>query len=65
MLITRKSLLSGIVRTLDLPVTKEQDWEGGTLIHRAMPHLSANEREFIISGATQEEWEEAFGGEEY
>ena len=30
------------------------------LIHVAFPHLNANEREFILTGITSEEWDELF-----
>ena len=60
MLIERKSILSGKVRTLDIPVTEEQLelWRSGVLIQNAMPNLSADEREFIMTGITEEEWNE-------
>jgi hypothetical protein len=63
MLITRQSNWSGITRTLDIPVTHEQfwEWQRGALIQNAMPHLTADQREFIISGITPEEWEEMWG----
>lgn len=63
MKVTRKSVVSGIERTLDLPVTEEQIqlWRDGVLIQRAMPQLTSDQREFIISGVTKEEWEETFG----
>lgn len=62
MLITRKSVLTGVTRTLDLPVTEQQlaAWQSGALIQGAMPNLDSNQREFIISGCTQEEWDEYF-----
>ncbi len=64
--ITRTSMFSGIERTLDLPVTPEQvsAWEGGTLIQTAMPELSADQREFVMTGVTAEEWAEEFGDSE-
>ena len=60
--ITKTSSYSGIVRTIDLNVTLEQlqNWQNGMLIYKAMPNLTADEREFIISGVTNEEWEEMF-----
>lgn len=62
MKITRKSILSGIERTLDINVTEAQlaAWYGGVLIQNAMPHLTADEREFIKTGITAEEWDETF-----
>jgi len=66
MKITRKSLFSGVERTLDLPVTEEQmrDWENGTLIQLAMPNLTSDEREFIMTGVTPEEWADEFSEDE-
>jgi hypothetical protein len=48
---------------LDLDVTQEQldDWKSGTLIQNAMPQLSPDEREFLMTGVTKEEWDETFG----
>jgi hypothetical protein len=66
MKITRKSLFSGVERTLDLPVTEEQmrDWENGTLIQLAMPNLTPDQREFIMTGVTSEEWADEFSEDE-
>ena len=52
MLFTRTSLISGVTNTLDLAVTPEQfaDYEAGTLVQDAFFNLSADEREFIITG---------------
>ena len=65
MLITRKSLISGNINTMSLPITEEQynAWEQGTLVQVAMPHLTPDEREFVMSGITPEEWAETFGEE--
>jgi hypothetical protein len=58
MLITRTSLFTGVTRTIDIPVTQEQldDWSNGVLIQDAMPNLSADQREFIKTGMTENEW---------
>ena len=65
MLITRKSLISGNINTMSLPITEEQytAWEQGTLVQDAMPHLSPDEREFVMTGITPTEWAETFGEE--
>ena len=65
MLITRKSLISGNINSMSLPITEEQynAWEQGTLVQVAMPHLSPDEREFVMTGITPEEWAETFGEE--
>jgi hypothetical protein len=66
MKITRTSQASNITRTLDLPITQEQldAFNTGTLIQRAFPHLTSAEREFILTGMTQEEWDEVFKDED-
>lgn len=60
MKITRTSRYSGVERTMEIPVTQKQldTWKGGALIQDAMPDLSADEREFLMSGITPEEWRE-------
>jgi hypothetical protein len=66
MIITRISMATGITHTLDLPVTPEQlrAWEGGMFVQDAFPHLTADQREFILTGTTAEEWNEMFDGME-
>jgi hypothetical protein len=63
MIITRTSPFSGKEHTLDIPVTQDQinAWEKGELIQRAMPNLTADEREFIKTGITPDEWNKMFG----
>ena len=64
--ITRTSWVSGEVNTLDLPVTQEQLdlYAAGALLQDAFPNLTPDEREFIKSGITAEEWDSLFGGDE-
>jgi hypothetical protein len=60
MQVTRKSMLSGESNTMDLPVTEKmlERWRSGGLVQKVMPHLSAEQREFLISGCMPEEWDE-------
>jgi len=62
--ITRVSILSGKSTTMDLPVTEEQlsRYEQGEFIQKAFPHLSADQREFIKTGITPDEWRDRLGG---
>jgi len=62
MIITRTSTLSGHISSMDIDVTLEQvaSWEQGELVQNAMPNLSADEREFIMTGITPAEWNEMF-----
>ena len=66
MLITRKSMLSGIERTIEIPVTKEQidKWESGALAQEAFPNITPTQREFIMTGVTDDEWDNAFPDED-
>ena len=58
--IIRKSLLSGITRTRNIAITTDQhsDWENGELLQNVVPDLSNNDREFLISGITEDEWDQ-------
>lgn len=63
MLITKTSRLTGKTHTLDIPVTNEElmYWEkSGTTIQSALPNLSPSEREFLLTGSTDEEWNAVF-----
>lgn len=63
MKITRTCPFTGNVNTLEINVTQEQlnSWQNGhLLIQDAMPNLSADEREFIKTGITSEQWENLF-----
>lgn len=62
MLIKKQSMFSGEIRVMDIPVTQDQidRWVNGELIQNAMPNLTADEREFIMTGITPEEWDNAF-----
>lgn len=63
MKITRTSPFTGKEHTLDIPVTEQQlrDWQSGVLIQNAMPNLTPDEREFIKTGITAEEWDRFLG----
>jgi len=59
------SVITGKDRTLDLDVTIQQlfEWKKGTLIQNAFPNLSTFQREFLVTGSTEEEWEDLFPNE--
>jgi|TARA_R100000084_G_C4575110_1_gene111105 hypothetical protein len=63
--ITRTSILSGKTRTKQINVNQSQidKWEAGMLIQDAMPDVSVDEREFIMTGSTPEEWDLYFNEE--
>jgi hypothetical protein len=63
MIIKRTSEFSGITREVELPVTIEQmgRFESGLeTLQDIFPHLSADDREFIKTGITAEEWDQMF-----
>jgi hypothetical protein len=59
MQIQRTSTITGITRILDLDITDDQvsEYMNGALIQKAFPNLTADEREFILTGITAEEWD--------
>jgi hypothetical protein len=63
MKIVRISVLTGKETTREIDVTDAMilAWMQGGLIQDVMPNLSADDREFIMTGITPEEWEAAFG----
>jgi len=66
MLIRRKSVFSGVERTKDIPVDPKDfaEYEAGYgSIHDLMPYLTDEDREFILSGMTSQEWKNAFSKE--
>ena len=72
MLITRKSLYSGVEHTLDINITQEKldEWtrlesdSNGPLIQEFFPELTADEREFILTGILADEWDDMFPEED-
>ena len=60
MLVRKKSLLTGVERVREMNVTQEQieRWASGEKIQNVFPNLSVDDREFIMTGITGEEWEE-------
>ena len=51
------------IRTREIPCTVEQLelWANGEHIQAAMPQASPDDREFLISGCTPEDWDAMFG----
>jgi len=66
MIITRTSAFTGKTNQMDLDITEEQiaRWQGGEYIQVAMPHLTVDEREFLMTGTTPEEWAATFPPED-
>jgi hypothetical protein len=66
MQITRTSMVSGVTRTIELDVTQDQldKYEAGALLQNAFPNLSPDQREFLKTGITDEEWQVLFRNDE-
>lgn len=63
MQITRRSPLTHKITTMDLDITHEQitRWQvDHELIQNVMPDLTPDEREFIMTGYTAEDWKAMF-----
>lgn len=68
MLIRKRSPYSGKNHDMDIDITKEQ-WQAFIngelgLIQDAFPHLSADEREFLLTGIHPNEWDELFANDD-
>ena len=67
--ITKISSLTGIEHTLDINVTEdellrvENRYNSKELIQNIVPNLTMDEREFLMTGITNEEWVKVFGEE--
>ena len=62
MLIAKTSSLTSRTHEMEIDVSDKQIalWLEGALIQDVMPNLSPDEREFIMTGITPAEWDEAF-----
>jgi len=63
MKIVRTSQLTGKKHSMDLPVTMSQMkrfYSGKASIQNIFPDLSPSQREFILTGITEEEWDANF-----
>ena len=66
MLITKISPVSGKEVSLDIPMTIDQYKQyinGSGFVQNIFPELSADQREFLISGCTKSDWDYLFGAE--
>lgn len=69
--ITRKSIITGITRTLELKKYTQDEFEqrihavkeGKVSLEEAFPDISQNAKNFIVYGTTEKEWESTEYGE--
>ena len=66
MVVIAISALTGQKHAAPLAITETQvyDWVNGAHIQDAMPHLSPEDREFLMTGITQVEWDSMFSEED-
>lgn len=64
--VQRNSPLTNGTVTRTLKLTRDQfiRWQRGELIQRAMPQLTPDEREFLLTGMSDADWDEEFGDDE-
>ena len=66
--VTRQSIITRKINTMELPITQEHldiyETVGDILIQDAFPNLNVEQREFLLSGITPQEWNDTFGEEE-
>jgi len=65
MKITRTNILNGLNATMEIPVTMAQlvalaDPKRTLMIQELLPHLTPDEREFLMTGITPREWDKLF-----
>ena len=60
MLVKKRDPFTGQWNEVELDITQAQidDWQSGTLIPNAMPNLSPDEREFLITGIKPGTWDD-------
>ena len=63
MKLSAKSPVTGKYNVREIAITVEQlsRWRAGEKLQNVAPELSPEDREFIISGCTPEDWETLFG----
>ena len=66
MVVVAISAATGEKHAMPLAITEAQvyDWAKGASIQDAMPDLSPEGREFLMTGITQGEWDSIFSGSE-
>ncbi len=73
MKITKTSNLTGNINTRDINITcdeydaflAEMEDQDGRTITQMFPKLSDDEREFLLTGGTAEEWDELFNSDDF
>ncbi len=67
MIVTKTSQITGKQTSMELPISLSRmlEWESsGALIQNFFPELTDDQREFLLTGITPEEWDAAFPEED-
>ena len=63
--VTRQSVITRQMNTMELPISQDHldiyDTVGDILVQDAFPNLDKEQREFLISGITPDEWNKHLG----
>ena len=62
-IISGKCVFTGEIYVVIAKKSEYLKWQQGEVIQRAMPSLSKDDREFLISGISPKGWKQAFGDE--
>lgn len=60
MIVKMTSILTNVEHEMDIPVTEkelEEFYNGNELIQDKFPHLTPGQREFLMTGIIDEEWD--------
>jgi hypothetical protein len=63
MMIFKLGQFTNKLNAMDIPVTTEEldEWKrSGSSVQAAFPHLTPDQREFLLTGTTPAEWAEMF-----
>lgn len=60
--LSKVSLFTNRLNTviIEMEIEDFYKWQKGALIQEVLPYLSPSEREFLMTGSTDDEWDEIF-----
>ena len=60
----KKCSVTGKQYRVSVSIVEFENWQRGDLIQSVWPDMEADDREFLISGFTPEEWEQLIGSDD-
>lgn len=64
MTVERQCPLCGKITAIEVNFEEFAAWKGGALIQDAMPHMSVDDREILMTGICPQCWDSQFGDED-